>query len=198
MYYYASRSMAIPVFFTILGIIFTTSAGFLLHFLFQWSTGVPAAALFSAVNESIWEHLKLLYFPVLLYTILEVSVYTKKIPGFLYARTLALLTALLFIIAGFYTYTGVVGKHYLWADLALFFFSVLITFILTVYIQKWRRRLPARTMAAALILFSATALFFIFTFYPPHIGLFMDPASGIYGMPEQTRLESYLGKKLFL
>ena len=108
-----------------------------------------AAALFSAVNESIWEHLKLLYFPVLLYTILEVIVYGEKIPGFLYARTL---------------------------------------------IQKWRRGLSARKATAALILFGVTALFFIFTFYPPHIGLFIDPAAGIYGIPKQTRLESYLGK----
>lgn len=194
MHYYTSRSMDIPAFFIILGIIFTSAAGALLHFLFQWSMGHPAVALFSAVNESIWEHLKLLYFPVLLYTILEVIVYGEKIPGFLYARTLALLTALLFIIVVFYTYTGVVGKHYLWADLALFFISILITFILTVYIQKWRRGLSARKATAALILFGVTALFFIFTFYPPHIGLFMDPAAGIYGIPKQTRLESYLGK----
>lgn len=42
------------------GFIFTAILGTLLHFLFDWTNGSVIAALFSAVNESIWEHMKLL------------------------------------------------------------------------------------------------------------------------------------------
>lgn len=40
------------------------AAGVLLHFLFQWFPN-PVTALISPVRESIWEHIKLLYFPLL-------------------------------------------------------------------------------------------------------------------------------------
>ena len=38
--------------------------GVLLHFLFDWFPN-PVTALFSPVRESIWEHVKLIYFPLL-------------------------------------------------------------------------------------------------------------------------------------
>lgn len=40
------------------------AAGVLLHFLFRWLPN-PATALVSPVRESIWERVKLLYFPLL-------------------------------------------------------------------------------------------------------------------------------------
>ena len=43
------------------GFVFEGALGTLLHFVFDWSGGNVAAALFSAVNESIWEHMKLLF-----------------------------------------------------------------------------------------------------------------------------------------
>ena len=80
--YYVSKNMPVSRFFTVLGMIFTGITGTLLHFLFQWSTYKPAIALFSSVNESTWEHLKLLFFPVLLYTLLECILYKGRVPGF--------------------------------------------------------------------------------------------------------------------
>ena len=38
--------------------------GAALHFLFTWLPS-PVTALFSPVRESVWEHVKLLYFPLL-------------------------------------------------------------------------------------------------------------------------------------
>ena len=64
------------------GFVFTAILGTLLHFLFDWTGGSALAALFSAVNESIWEHMKLLYYPMLLFTLWEYSVWGKKTPGF--------------------------------------------------------------------------------------------------------------------
>lgn len=52
--------------------IFISVLGVLLHFTYEWSGDNVVVGLFSAVNESTWEHLKLLFFPFLLLTILEV------------------------------------------------------------------------------------------------------------------------------
>ena len=51
--------------------LFISVLGVLLHFTYEWSGDNPIVALFSAVNESTWEHLKLLFFPMLLLTIIE-------------------------------------------------------------------------------------------------------------------------------
>ena len=85
---YISRNLPVSRFFTILGMIFTGVIGTFLHFLFQWTANHPAIALFSPVNESIWEHLKLLFFPVLLFTSLECILYKRRVSGFLWARTM--------------------------------------------------------------------------------------------------------------
>ena len=53
------------------GFVFTGLMGVFLHFLFDITNGNIVAALFSAVNESIFEHLKLLFFPMFLYAIIE-------------------------------------------------------------------------------------------------------------------------------
>ena len=45
--------------------IFISVLGVLLHFTYEWSGNNPIVGLFSATNESTWEHLKLLFFPML-------------------------------------------------------------------------------------------------------------------------------------
>ena len=49
--------------YLIFSIIFTFILGTLLHFTYKWSEENAIVGIFSAVNESTWEHLKLLYFP---------------------------------------------------------------------------------------------------------------------------------------
>lgn len=180
--YYRSRNIQLSRFSTILGIIFTAVLGTLLHFLFKWSMDHPAVALFAAVNESTWEHLKLLFFPVVLYTIFEYAAQGCYLPGYLYARCLALCAGLAFIIAAFYTYSGILGDNYFLIDIAIFLAAIVLTFILTTLIQKWRRALPSHTWVALLVFLVVAAAFFVFTFYPPHIGLFKDPQADDYGI----------------
>ena len=50
---------------------YTVLLGSLLHFVYGWSGSNVFAAGFSAVNESTWEHMKLLFFPVFLLTLLQ-------------------------------------------------------------------------------------------------------------------------------
>ena len=69
--------------------IFISVLGVLLHFTYEWSGDNAVVGLFSAVNESTWEHLKLLFFPFLLLTILEVLLRGNMLPEqFLPARVL--------------------------------------------------------------------------------------------------------------
>ena len=51
--------------FQIFSVIFTWILGTILHFLYEWSGDNKIIASFSAVNESTWEHLKLVFFPTI-------------------------------------------------------------------------------------------------------------------------------------
>lgn len=180
--YHSSRHTTISKLETIAGILFSVISGTFLHFIFQWSMNNPTAAIISAVNESTWEHLKLLFFPVLLYTTFECLLQGNRCAGFLWPRTLSLLAGMAFIVIGFYSYSGIIGRNYLIADISLFIGGVLISFILTPLIWKKLRNPSAYVFLSIFILLCMTVLFAVFTFHPPHIGLFLDPVSHSYGI----------------
>lgn len=63
--------------YQIFSVLFTFVLGTLFHFTYKWSGENQAVALFSSINESTWEHLKLLFFPMLLTTIIGYFLYRK-------------------------------------------------------------------------------------------------------------------------
>ena len=149
------------------GILFTITAGTLLHFCYEWSGENPFVALFAPVSESVWEHLKLLFFPVLVYTLFEIIVLFKASGRFLTARVAGVILGMFFILAAFFTYTGIIGKEFLAADILIFTLSVLITFLASRFLEV---RCPAFNLPLlanyALLLLLVTC-FFSFTFSPP-------------------------------
>lgn len=110
--------------------IFISVLGVLLHFTYEWSGDNAVVGLFSAVNESTWEHLKLLFFPFLLLTILEVLLRGNMLPEqFLPARVLGILAGMGGIVVGFYTLRGVLGRNYDALNIALYFAGVLLVIV---------------------------------------------------------------------
>ena len=112
------------------GFLFVGALGVLLHFVYEWSGDSPWAAAFSAVNESTWEHIKLLYLPLFLFSVVEVSLLGRNYPHLPAVRALSALTGLALIPVLFYTYTGVLGRDFVWADVAIFFLADLGAFAL--------------------------------------------------------------------
>ena len=55
-------------FWPLTGFLTTAVLGTLAHFAYRWSDGALLAGVFCAVNESVWEHMKLLFFPVFLFS----------------------------------------------------------------------------------------------------------------------------------
>ena len=164
------------------GLVFVIVAGTILHFVYDWTGQNRLAGLFSPVNESTWEHLKLLFVPMLLYSIVEYFAIGNQFPNFIAAKTLGLVFGLLAIVAIFYTYTGIVGQHFLWADILTFILGVAVA-----YTYSWRAIHQADAgmtsqFVAIMIVLVLVACFIIFTFYPPHIPLFLDPVTKIYGV----------------
>lgn len=158
------------------GIIFTLTVGTLLHFFYEWSGQNPFAALFSPVNESVWEHFKLLFFPVFVYTLFEILVLFKASGSFLTARLISVCLGMFFIAASYFTYTGITGRHFLWVDILIFILSVLFTFCVSRFFEVRCPSLHLPLLANYAFLLLLIICFFSFTFYPPDLPLFLPPA----------------------
>lgn len=160
--------------YLILGFLFTAVLGTLWHFLYDWTGRGAIAALFFPVNESTWEHMKLIFFPMLLCTVFLAARFKEEYPCLPDALLTGNLLGTLSIPVTFYTYKGIVGRSFPAADIAVFLAGVLIAFR-TAWVL---RESPAVCQYRNLIyLFTAcfAALFFVFAFFPPAIGLFAEP-----------------------
>ena len=149
--------------YLILGFLFTAVLGTLWHFLYDWTGRGAIAALFFPVNESTWEHMKLIFFPMLLCTAFLAARFKEEYPCLPGALLAGNLLGTLSIPVTFYA-----------ADIAVFLAGVLIAFR-TAWVL---RESPAVCQYRNLIyLFTAcfAALFFVFAFFPPAIGLFAEP-----------------------
>lgn len=173
----------------IAGFIFTVIAGTLLHFIYDWQGGLLAAIL-GAVNESTWEHLKLLFWPMLLFGIFEYFRYGKNMNGFIPVKTASILLGLLTVIVLFYTYTGILGFHVSALDIGIFVFAVFLSYFFsartldladTAQEPKGFWQSSFVQTASVITLLALIICFIVFPFYPPHIGLFLDPVSQTYG-----------------
>ena len=160
--------------------IFVCILGTLLHFTYKFFGENNFVASFSAVNESVWEHLKLLFFPMLLTTIIGYFYIVKNAPNFLCSKTLGIITSMLFIIIFFYTYTGIIGKSILFIDIASFFVAVILGEYLSYKLMT--SNLKCNNVIAIIILTIILICFVVFTYFTPKIGLFKDSVTNEYGI----------------
>lgn len=165
------------------GFILTVLAGSLLHFVYEWSGKSKIIAPFSAVNESVWEHLKLLFVPMLLFGAAEYFIYGKNQKNFIPVRLLSILLGMGLIVTAFYTYSGIIGKNFLAADILIFVAAVYAAYRYSgkmLGTQKLSSHLAIGLAVLGTVLLIVCA--FAFTFSPPHIALFRDPVSGAFGI----------------
>lgn len=164
------------------GWVFTSVAGTLLHFVYDWSGEAPFAGVISAVNESVWEHMKLLFIPMLLFALMEAAVFGARYPGFWRVKLRGILTGLTLIPTLYYTYSGALGFRSVWVDISIFYLSAA-----GAYITESRKFREAKApspfeIAAAAAVCLIAFLFLLFTYAPPLLPLFMDPLTFTYGI----------------
>lgn len=159
---------------TLIGTILVTIAGTLFHFLYDWSNQNFIIGLFTPVNESTWEHMKLVYIPMFLYFIAEFSFLYKAYPKLVCADFAGILVGTLLVPVLFYTYTGVLGFHNMFLDILTFILSVLGGFLVRCrsLLLPCHRRNTFFYFLSVLIL---GVCFLIFTYHPPVAALFISP-----------------------
>lgn len=152
--------------------IVTMILGTLNHFLYDWSGKNPVIALFTPVNESVWEHMKLLFFPFLLLSLIEYIIHRPDSSRFFGSRLFAVWCGMFSIIMLFYGYSGAIGRSLMLIDILLYYLGVIITYSLSANTE----RLFHGTSILTIFLWWAgsTLLLFFFTCFPPEIPLFIS------------------------
>ena len=163
-----------------LGFIVVSVLGTALHFLFDLTGGSLAAALVSAVNESIWEHMKLVFVPMTVFALIQRRAF-PTLRGFWWVKLAGLLTALALIPALYYTYTGALGVSADWFNITIFFLAAGAAFRLEARLFQRGKVCPLPERWALALMGVIGAAFVYFTFAPPEIPLFQDPQDGSFG-----------------
>ena len=159
----------------------TALGGTILHFFYEWTGESLLSAPISAVNESTWEHMKLLFIPTVLFALLQ-RMFRREEKNFWCIKLKTVLLGLLLIPVLFYTYNGAFGKSPDWINITIFFVTAAIIYYYEY--RQFQKETPCRPSPAValLLLCVLAAIFVIFTFFPPQLPIFRDPTTGLYGI----------------
>ena len=190
--------------FQFIGWLFTVTFGALLHFAFETLGRNPILAAVASVNESTWEHMKLLFFPSLFAAVAGYFIFGRRYADYWRAKLAGIVLGLLLIPALYYSCVGIFGKAPDWFNILSFFLAAAAQFALETHIlcagtalppgnrsalaDSGCRPFPIRRLISSRAAFAALCLialaFILFTYDPPHIPLFRDPVTGAYGIPK--------------
>lgn len=167
-----------PKLWSFLGFAVTSLGGTLLHYWYEWSGQNPLVAAVSGFNESTWEHMKLLFFPMFFFALLQRRFFTDC-ENFWCVKLKSIALGLILIPVIFYTYNGVFGKSPDFINISIFFISAGIAYLAE---SRWLDCSKSGKRGCLVALFIIALLFIVFTYYPLQIPLFLDPLTKTFGM----------------
>lgn len=157
--------------------------GSLLHFTYDWFKHNKHVAIFSAVNESYWEHIKIAFWPVLLLTIIEFTLGGYSHLPFIPAKTIALYSIPVSMVAFVFAYKHLTRKNILFLDILAFLLSVALAQVIgSLILSQLDANLWTVALSTLFFLILVTS-FVLFTLRPPkETDLFRDPITDEYGL----------------
>lgn len=159
--------------FCIIGAVVTVILGVISHFVYDWSGGNFLIGLFFPKNESTWEHMKLLFFPILAYALVAGKWIEEQYPCIYNVMFTGILVGLALIPTIFYSYTGILGFNVDWINIALYVVSVLIAYY--VVYTKAQTCTGKESKLLRYAMYAFILAFMIFSVYPPNLGIFVSP-----------------------
>lgn len=161
--------------------LFVVTAGSLAHFGFNFFGCHTVSAAFFPVNESVWEHLKLIFFPLFFFALFEWIMIGKERHNFWAAKTLSVVASMVFIVSSFYLYTHLLGRNFFIADIIIFILAAALGSLVSGKVLLRFKVHHGALVPSLLIIGLIGSAFVFFSFSPPSSGIFLDP-SGEYGI----------------
>lgn len=155
---------------------------FLFHFLYEWFPN-PLFAIFFPVNESIWEHMKILFSSICFYGIIDyIFLYKSKIEFNNFFFNI-FLTGLLSIIIYLLIFLPIYNKfgESLIVSISLMLIVIIISQIISYFILKSKHLNYVNSISFILII-TSYVIFGYLTYNPIHNYIFLDNSKNIYGI----------------
>ncbi|MFZ5974188.1 MAG: DUF6512 family protein [Bacillota bacterium] len=155
--------------------------GCMLHFIFDLLSGFTPVGIIGAVNESVWEHMKLAFWPMLVLGALAGTRFGYSTREWAFPLAEGITVSLFAIPLGYYFIECGLGIESVIIDIVLFFAAVFVGFGI---IERTLKRDTAHLAVLGWFVLAVwAACFIIFTFFPLHLPLFFDSSGAFYGMP---------------
>ena len=166
------------------GILFIFLAGSLLHFTFELSGGWKPLAIISAVNESVWEHLKIGFWPAFIWAFIEYFVFGRKVRNFFFSKGISFFTIPVVIVALFYGYTWIFKLESLIIDILIFLVVIVVAQIISYRIMIIENGKLSGNIIGTVLIITGIVVFSLLSYFPPKCPLFRDNVTGGYGIVE--------------
>lgn len=169
-------------FFKVLSILFI----FVLFFPFHYGYDVfpnSLSAIFFPVNESIWEHMKLIFTTFMIYGIVEYIIYNKykvKVNNLLLGILVSSLSCIIIFLAIFLPIYYKIGEN-LYITLSILFVSIIFAEIISYIIIK-KDNVKFLNIISIIIIIICYIIFGYFNYYPIKNDFFYDPIEEKYGI----------------
>ena len=177
----------------LLRIIIICIIGTLLHFTYEESNHNKVVGIFSAVNESVWEHIKIALTPTILLTMIlgyKDFVLNSFFPTFL----ISLLTIIILIPLLFYSYTHFTKKSILVIDVICFYITVTVSQLVydTLLNLSYSQVINYISFIGILVVL---IFYLLLTLLPIKNDLFKDPITKKYGVKGHSHNHNHKHKK---
>ena len=172
----------------IIGIFLIFGLSVISHFMYEWFPNDIFSILFP-VNESIWEHMKLIVTPVLVFSLIEYIIYLKKgitFNNFILSYSISIILGIILYLIIYLPIHYIFG-HITIIAVGLLFITFIIIEIISYYIMNYCSIKYSNIIGLGVIIL----LYIIFgylTYNPIEIDLFYDTIKKIYGIPQRKRI----------
>lgn len=159
------------------GAIFVSILGTILHYVYDWSGRNWLVGFFGATNESTWEHMKMMFWPMFIVAIVLITKWKDYYSGAQTALIVGIKVALWSIPSLFYTYKGILGFEVMWVTISIFYLSIVLAVLFVLHMMKHLSDKDWGLMNIWLrfTLFVEAFAFLWFTYQPPKLGIFVSP-----------------------
>ena len=173
--------------FTIVGILVISIIGTLLHFVYEFSKHNKVVGLFSAVNESTWEHIKIALTAMFFWSLIDGALY-GSLANYFVAKFLSLFAVIVLIPLLFYGYKALLGKDFLFMDVIVFNVVIICSQLIFSYMINMNDFDFIYGYVSCIGLFIIFGSYMVFTLMPIKNFIFKDPISHKYGFKGHTHI----------
>lgn len=150
----------------IIGFFVVGVLGTLFHFAYDFFNRPLILSFMLPIDESIFEHLKLIFFPTIIYMLIDLKINKENRREYFISYIYNIFIANIITIVFFYTYYGMFGINVDFINIAIYFIA-----ILSIFINLSEITTISRTKAIILGIIMLASLI-IFTYYKPNIPFF--------------------------